>query len=118
MKLSSLLALFVIFSILSVSASAQNAIPPNPQVEAKAAQALLNVEIKLQKMIPLDAQQKPEYTFYSGIFNDIAIALARLGRTQSALKATQFMFPKSASQTQSEVLRLSVRSSAILGEPV
>jgi len=116
MKLSSLFALLVTLSVLTFPTFAQDAVPPNPQVEAKAAQALLNAEIKLQKMIPLDAQQKPNYDLYGKNFSEIAIAFARLGRTDSALKATQYLPSSSASETQSEALRLSVRRSAILGD--
>jgi hypothetical protein len=89
MKLFSFL-LFLTFTVL-FPAFAQDAVRPNPQVEVAAAQALLNAEVKLQKMIPLNSAQKPNCDLYSGNFKDIAIAFARLGRTESALKAAQFM---------------------------
>ena len=87
---------------------AEEVSPPNPAVEAAAANALMNVGIKLSKAA---SREKYDETFYG-----IAIALARLGRTDTALKAAQWITSGNVANTQSEVLRLAVRRSTILGD--
>lgn len=103
---SSLVLLSLLFT--APHAFAEEVAAPNSAVEAAAAKALMNAGIKLSK--------SPSREEYNNSFNDIAIALARLGRTETALKAAQWMTPGNAAQTQNEVLRLSVRRSAILGD--
>ena len=110
-----LLSLFII----APHAFAKEVTAPNPAVEAAAAKALLGAETQLKIMSHDDSPKTPSLEMMNDNFWMLAMSLARLGRTESALQATNWMtidgdVTNGKSFTRSEILRLSVRRSALL----
>jgi len=120
MKRFSFLAILIIFAT-TMPAFAQGTLPPNPQVEAQAARALLDVEIQMKKSAVELYPGVSSLANENEVIKNIALSFARLGRTQTALQTTKLMSIKDtdvsngAPFTREEILRLSVRRSAVLG---
>ena len=103
-------------SLMSASAvHASKAIRPDPAVEAKAAQVLWNLNMKLRKARPLNHPLKPD-EIDPYLFRRVALSLARLGRIQTALRVLAWKPLPDMSYARNEVLRLAVRRSAVLGK--
>jgi len=110
-----LLSLFII----APHAFAKEVTAPNPAVEAAAAKALLDAEAQLKIMSHDNSPKTPSLEMMNDDFWMLAMSLALLGRTESALQATNWMtidgdVTNGKSFTRSEILRLSVRRSALL----
>jgi tetratricopeptide (TPR) repeat protein len=106
----------LLVSLMSASVvHASEAIRPDPAVEAKAAQVLWNLNMKLRKARPRNHPSKPD-EIDPYLFRRVALSLARLGRVQTALRVLAWKPLPDMSYARNDVLRLAVRRSAVLGK--